>query len=109
MLAGLDLAKSRGVASLELRSDSELVVKQLLGMYSVKAGNLAEYHRAVLDTVQANFRYCKIQHVMREDNTVADKLSNDGIDHWLSSAKKSNLSGCVLGGNSATWVELGQG
>lgn len=63
-----------------VHSDSELMVKQLNGIYKVKdAGIKKEYEivRHLLGTAAFQFA---ISHVPREQNKEADKLANLGID-----------------------------
>ena len=79
LVAGLRQAIESGVAELEVRSDSELMVKQMRGEYRVKnkalqelyldAGRLARQLPAVTYT-----------HVRREHNQLADQLLNDVLD-----------------------------
>lgn len=59
-------------------SDSELLVKQIKGIYRVKNPQLAKIKEAV-DTLLEDKTYT-IKHVLREKNKVADELANKGID-----------------------------
>jgi ribonuclease HI len=79
LLALLELAASRGVAEIEVRSDSLLVVEQLNGGYRVRARHLQPlWLRA--RTLAAGFRRCRLVHVPRSENSRADALANDAID-----------------------------
>ena len=64
-----------------IQGDSELVIKQLQGEYLVKKDHLKTLHQNVLSLVNslptASF-YC--QHIRRELNGKADKLSNVALD-----------------------------
>lgn len=63
---------------LTINSDSELLVKQVKGIYKVKKAELQILFKVVMSYLgQLNY---KIQHVMREKNSVADKLANQGVD-----------------------------
>jgi ribonuclease HI len=79
LIAGLRRAAEEGVTELEVRSDSELMVKQMRGEYRVKNAGLvplsAEARRLArtLDSV----RYV---HVRREKNELADRLVNEALD-----------------------------
>jgi len=59
-------------------SDSELLVRQVLGVYKVKKPEL----RVLYDRVMTFFPLYKssIKHVLREKNACADALANKGID-----------------------------
>ena len=79
LLRGLENAAARGIRSLEVRGDSELVVKQVTGVYKVKNAALkpiAEQVAAVLK----RFDRVDVQHVYRADNARADELANEALD-----------------------------
>jgi len=59
-------------------SDSQLLIRQLQGVYKVKKPELQKLHRAILTELGALSTTFK--HVERESNTVADSLANQGID-----------------------------
>jgi ribonuclease HI len=63
---------------LEIISDSQLMVKQVLGLFKVRKPELQRLHQQVLRFLRP-MRY-QIRHVMREHNGVADKLANKGVD-----------------------------
>jgi ribonuclease HI len=79
LLAALAWAAERGVAALEIRSDSELLVKQMLGVYRVKNPGLQPLHQQarLLATRVGRVRF---QHVRRELNKDADRLANLAMD-----------------------------
>lgn len=61
------------------RTDSELLVRQLNGVYRVKSANILPLYDELiklLDKIPA----WEIQHVRREENVIADALANRGID-----------------------------
>jgi len=82
LLAALTWAQRQGVEELELFSDSELVVKQLEGLYKVKAAHLVPLFLKVLALRRAIPR-CKIAHVPRAQNARADAVVNRAIDERL--------------------------
>lgn len=79
VLAGLEAARARGVEFLELRLDSELVVRQLNGQYKVRHPALAALKHDV-DRLLTAFRSVRIVHVPREENRGADRLANRALD-----------------------------
>jgi len=80
LLACLKLASEQPCKMLIVHSDSELMVKQLNGLYKVKDANLKRYVQRVRERLsQASFQVT-IKHVMREENREADELANRGID-----------------------------
>jgi ribonuclease HI len=82
LLLGLARAKALGARSVEVRADSLLLVKQLQGEYAVKNAALKELHaraRALL----RGFEHVDVRHVPREENALADEMSNRAIDERL--------------------------
>lgn len=73
------LALKNGVTHLELRADSELLVKQVNGEYRVKAPHLQPLFQALRGELARLVRWRAV-HVPRAQNSLADKLSNDGAD-----------------------------
>jgi ribonuclease HI len=79
LLAALQWAVDRGERRLHVRADSELLVKQMRGEYKVKnAGLQPLYVRARL--LAAQLDGVTFEHVRREFNKEADRLSNIGMD-----------------------------
>jgi probable phosphoglycerate mutase len=79
LLAALQYAVDHGHRELTVRSDSELLVKQMLGVYRVKHPGLQPLH-AQARLLVARLAKVKFQHVRRELNTHADRLANDAMD-----------------------------
>ena len=84
LLLALDFAGRIGVDDLTLRSDSMLIVEQMLGNWRVKDPVLQELH-VQANEVAARFRVLQIDHVPREQNRRADKLCNTEIDRQMRS------------------------
>jgi ribonuclease HI len=79
LLAALDFATSQGIAALRIRSDSELLVRQMQGRYKVKSADLKPlYERA--SKMARQLKYFAIEHVRRELNKDADALANVALD-----------------------------
>jgi ribonuclease HI len=68
-----------GLDRIELRLDSELVVKQLTGQYRVRQPALVEL-KAEIDSVVRRFESFRVRHVPRERNAEADRLANRALD-----------------------------
>lgn len=64
---------------LKVLSDSELMVKQIKGLYQVKDEKLAKYYREVKELI-AKFQSFEISHIRRSENKVADLLVNQKLD-----------------------------
>src|ERR1700680_2795751 len=79
LLAALDYATSHGIAALRIRSDSELLVRQMQGRYKVKSADLKPLHERAL-ILSRQLKYFAIEHVRREHNSDADALANVALD-----------------------------
>jgi ribonuclease HI len=79
VIAALEKAASAGVKQVELKSDSELVVRQIQGRYKVKKAALRPLYQEVVRLVGSldDFR---IAHITREQNREADRLANKALD-----------------------------
>lgn len=79
LVAGLRRAIESGVAEVEVRSDSELMVKQMRGEYRVKNGALQDLF---LDASRLARQLGAVTytHVRREHNELADRLLNEALD-----------------------------
>lgn len=64
-------------------SDSELLIRQMLGVYKIRNPEIQLMHniisKFILELKELGVK-CKFKHVMREDNVKADSLANHAID-----------------------------
>ena len=82
LLAALEFAVKNGHKRLQVVSDSELMVKQMNGVYKVRSPELKElYDRA--RTMTRKLEYFKISHVLRAKNKDADRLANEAMDRGM--------------------------
>lgn len=79
LVHALNLATARGARHIEIRSDSELVVKQMNGVYKVKHPDMLVLWRQA-STRRRTFDSAEIKHVRREHNKEADALANRAMD-----------------------------
>jgi len=79
LVAGLERAAELGVDRLEVRSDSELMVKQMRGEYRVKNRDLQELFLQASRAARA-VGDVSYGHVRREQNELADRLVNEALD-----------------------------
>lgn len=83
-----NLSSDTAVPRIRFISDSELLIKQMNGLYKIKNPILA-YLKSLIDSMLKNLTY-EFKHVLRQHNVVADALANDGID------KKTKLPAQLL-------------
>lgn len=79
LVAGLLRAVEAGIRELEVRSDSELMVKQMRGEYRVKNRDLQSLFLDASRTAREIGRVT-YTHVRREHNELADRLVNEALD-----------------------------
>jgi probable phosphoglycerate mutase len=79
LLAALQWARDHGCRRLHVRADSELLVKQMRGEYRVKHPGLQPL-AARARLLVAGLERVTFEHIPREKNTHADRLSNLGMD-----------------------------
>ena len=79
LLRGLERARELGAEAVEVRGDSELVVKQVAGEYRVRSAELKPLHAAALEAL-AGFERWSLRHVPRAENASADALVNAALD-----------------------------
>ena len=79
LLRGLELASEHGARDIEVINDSELVARQLTGVYKVKHPGMRELHGQALAALQ-RFERWSIRSVPRAENAEADTLVNEALD-----------------------------
>jgi len=82
LLAALEKAKEMGALRVEVRTDSELLFRQMRGLYRVKSPKLMTLFREVV-TLAKGFADFKLQRIPRSENKKADQLANLAIDAWM--------------------------
>jgi len=78
LVQALARAAALGAKVVEIRSDSELLVRQMNGQYRVKNAGLKPLHEEAAK-LRDGFERCVIRHVRRESNTAADRLANMAV------------------------------
>jgi len=76
LIAGLHEASARGIGRVRVRTDSQLLVRQLTGRYRVRSERIRRYYEWAQRLV-ARFEDFQIEHIAREDNAEADRLASD--------------------------------
>lgn len=79
VLRGVQRASQLGARELELVGDSELIARQLMGVYKVKHPAMRELHTQALAALREFDRW-SIRTVPRDQNAGADALVNQALD-----------------------------
>jgi len=79
LLAALNYALAAGAGALKIRSDSELLVRQINGRYRVKNAALQKLHGKAV-ALMRRVGKVSVDHVRREQNRDADRLANMAMD-----------------------------
>ncbi len=78
LLLGLREAKRLGATTIRICMDSELVERQVRGVYRVKNEKLKPLHEKVMAMLK-EFSGYEIRSIPREENAEADRLANEAI------------------------------
>ena len=79
LLRGLAAARRIGATRVEVHSDSELLVRQINGIYKVKSPDLKPLYQKVT-ALMDQIGHVTVGHVYREGNERADELANMAMD-----------------------------
>lgn len=87
LLAALHLVKQEFLdldwTTVTIKADSELLIKQMLGLYKVKNERLAKIHRLIKQVIREINKPHEFVHIRREFNSEADRMANNAIDKKL--------------------------
>ena len=105
LIAALEYTVEHGPKALKVISDSELMVRQIKGIYKVKDSTLRDLHARASQLIR-RLEWFEIEHVLRGKNREADELANAAMDKGSGSAPfrapkapaKQELEGVVRGG-----------
>ncbi|WP_436909348.1 ribonuclease HI [Halosimplex marinum] len=79
LIEGLRVASDYGFDEVDVRGDSELIVKQVRGEWDTNDPDLREY-RVTVRELLTGFDEWSLEHVPREINDRADELANEALD-----------------------------
>lgn len=79
LLKGLEKSLELGATQITVRSDSQLMVRQLNGQYKVKAPHIIPLVQKAVRLL-GQFKKVEITHIPREENSLADALCNQALD-----------------------------
>jgi ribonuclease HI len=79
VVTALEICQRWGVRRVHLKMDSELIVRQLLGVYRVKSPDLRPLYQQVV-FISRGMAEFEVTHVRREQNAHADALANRALD-----------------------------
>ncbi len=80
LLEVLDYCVKKKISPIEIKADSQLMIRQLSGQYKVKHPNIVPLYQKAKEYL-AHLKVTAYTHVLREFNKRADELANEGIDH----------------------------
>jgi ribonuclease HI len=79
LLAALRYTTEHQIKALKVISDSELMVRQMKGIYKVRHPELRKLYDEAQQLVR-RLEHFEIRHALREHNQVADRLANQAMD-----------------------------
>jgi ribonuclease HI len=101
LIAALEYALEHGPKALKLISDSELLVRQIKGIYKVKNAVLQDLHGRAKELI-AQLDWFSIGHALREQNQDADRLANEAMDKGMGRVARAPLRQAQGGLSPAT-------
>lgn len=78
LIAGLEKAIELKAEAVEIYADSELLVRQIKGLYKVRDEDLLRLWKKTKDLLR-RFKYYSITHIPREENKKADRLARQAL------------------------------
>ena len=91
LIMGLKVAKEAGAKRVTCYLDSELIVKQLNGLYKVKNERMRIYYDKVLE-FEEDFMDIDYKHIPRDENNEADTLVNEALDRKIHGVRLDSVS-----------------
>ena len=88
LIYGLQEALQAGCTALAVKTDSELLARQMNGQYKVREPQLKLLYELASHLV-AGFGACRIEHIPREQNTRADRLAARAVERRASAPAKT--------------------
>jgi len=79
LIEGLRLAKIQQIEEVEVKADSQLIVRQMLGQYQIRDQGLRSLWEEA-QRLSKEFRSFIIVHIPRDENDRADELANQALD-----------------------------
>lgn len=91
LLLGLREAKRLRGESIHIFTDSELIERQVKGLYRVKDLSLKALHKKVIQNLR-EFSFFEIESIARAQNQEADYLANQAIQRRIAKEKRKRES-----------------
>jgi ribonuclease HI len=82
LIAALEYAAKHGPKALKVISDSELLVRQIKGVYKVKNSVLKDLHARAKELI-GQLDWFSIGHALRAQNQEADRVANEAMDKGM--------------------------
>lgn len=79
LITAMEQARALGANKVQIRGDSELIIRQMLGQYRVKNPGLRELYDEAQGLL-SQFDEARIEHNLRHKNELADRLANLAMD-----------------------------
>ena len=87
LVYALQEALQAGCASVSVKTDSELLARQVNGQYKVRDAQLRLFHD-VVQHLRRGFSHCSITHIPREQNVRADQLAGHAVKSRISADRQ---------------------
>jgi ribonuclease HI len=99
LIAALDFAIAHGHKALKVVSDSELLVRQIKGIYKVRNPALQHLHARAQELI-GKLDWFSIDHALRQHNQEADRLANEAMDKGMGGVVRQVAAAAVPATNA---------
>jgi ribonuclease HI len=87
LILGLTKAKDLLISNLCVEGDSQLVIRQMKGLYKCNSLNLKDLYIKAKN-LETEFNNIEFNHIYRSNNKRADELANNAVDEYIKSKDK---------------------
>jgi ribonuclease HI len=107
LIAALEYALAHGPKALKVISDSELLVRQIKGVYKVKNTVLKDLYGRAKELI-SKLDWFSIDHALREHNREADQLANEAMDRGMGRRREPAAAGASSAQGPASQPQVAQ-
>ncbi len=107
LIAALEYALGHDCKAIQVISDSELMVRQIKGIYKVRNTVLQDLHARAKELI-AKLEWFSIEHALREHNREADQLANEAMDKGMGRRPEAAKASTALSGPQKSSAKAGE-
>ena len=78
LIYALQAAEQAKIKRVLVKTDSQLLARQVAGQYRVRNSELIRLH-GIVQNLRSGFEECRVEHIPREQNKEADRLAGEAV------------------------------